>query len=306
MLYAGFTALRDLGNAGTYGVEDIRKAINSGLFDGPTIISAGKIIAPFGGQTDNIPRETGSIWQVEYLEADTRDELRKAIRTNLYYGADLVKLVADQYAYFYSLDDIRFVVAEAHSAGKPVAVHVFGGEAAQNCIEGGVDVIEHGFELTDEQLELMKEKGTYLVITDFPKEQLERIGMVPNRGEFQHPGDVYDNMVDRLRRAYQIGVKIAFGTDEFLTEPDRDRSALCLDFLDVMRDDAGLPAPFILKSMTTTAAEVLRINDDRGEILTGFAADMVAAPGNPLDDIAVLRDIDFVMKDGKVIRRPGR
>lgn len=303
MLQAGFTTLRDLGNAGDYTAEDLRKAINAGLFDGPTLVTSGKIIAPFGGQTSGIPHEVGPFWHIEYLDADTPDELRKAIRTNLYYGADVVKLVGDQFAYHYSLVDFRAAVEEAHSAGKAVAVHVFGGQTAQNAIEAGVDSIEHGFNLTDAQLTLMKEKGTFLVPTDFPKVELTTIGMIPNEGKWEKPEVVYDRYVDRLTRAHKIGVKLAFGTDEFLQFPNRTRGEQVADFVDVWRE-AGLPARVILKAMTTNAAELLRINGDRGAIAVGLAADIVAASANPLENIDAIKGINFVMKDGKVVRTP--
>ena len=173
MLNAGITTVRDVGNDANFAAVDLRKAIDAGWFVGPTVQTAGKIIAPFGGQSRGIPQEIGPFWRFEYYDADTPEEIRKAVRENIFYGADLIKLVADNSDYHYSLDEIRAAVDEAHHAGRPVAVHVMGGEAADNAIAGGVDSIEHGFFLTDDQLRLMKEKGIFLSSTDFPAAHFE-------------------------------------------------------------------------------------------------------------------------------------
>ncbi|MBV9696423.1 MAG: amidohydrolase family protein, partial [Gammaproteobacteria bacterium] len=152
VLAAGFTTVRDVGNAADYAMEDVRRAIEQGWFQGPTIIHSGKIIAPYGGQSHGIPPEQGAFWQYEYLDADGPAQIRKAIRQNLYHGARVIKLVLDNNPYHYSIEELRAAVDEAHHAGVPISVHVFGGEAADNAIEAGVDSIEHGFYLTDEQL----------------------------------------------------------------------------------------------------------------------------------------------------------
>ncbi len=301
VLYAGFTTVREVGNDADYATEDVRNAIQNGWFDGPTILSAGKIIAPFGGQSNAIPPEIGPFWQHEYIDADTPDEVRKAVRENIYYGADLIKLVADQFPYHFSLEEIRAAVDEAHHAGRAVAVHVAGGEAAQNVIEGGADSVEHGFELSDAQLELMKRKGTFLVGTEFPRSHLDRLGT--NNGMLLEPAVQEAKILDRLRRAYRIGVKMAFGTDTFMDMPKRTRADLMLDYLAVWRQ-AGVPPADILRCMTTNPAELLRVNHQRGNITPGLAADIIATPSDPLDDIESLRKVNFVMKNGKIIRRP--
>jgi imidazolonepropionase-like amidohydrolase len=301
LLEAGFTSVRDLGADGNYAMEDLRRVIQQGWFDGPTIISAGKIIAPFGGQSTTIPLEQGPFWSFEYIDADTPDEIRKAVRRDIYYGATVIKLVADNSPFFYSLEEIRAAVDEAHRADRAVAVHVYGGQAAQNVIEGGADSVEHGFDLTDAQLQLMKQKGTFLVGTDFPLAQLEIIGT--SGGIFPEPAVLAPKIIERLRRAYRIGVKMAFGSDIAIEVPNRTRSELMLDYLSVWRR-AGVPPAEILKCMTTNAAELLRINRQRGAIAPGLAADIIAMPGNPPDDIESLRKVNFVMKDGKIVYRP--
>jgi imidazolonepropionase-like amidohydrolase len=243
----------------------------------------------------------GPFWSFEYIDADTPDEIRKAVRRNVYYGATVIKLIADNSPYFYSVEEIRAAVDEAHLADRAVAVHVFGGQAAQNVIEGGADSVEHGFYLTDAQLQLMKQKGTFLVGTDFPKAQLEVIGT--SGGIFPEPAELAPKIIDRLRRAYRIGVKMAFGSDIVIEVPNKTRSELMLDYLAVWRQ-AGVPAGDILKCMTTNPAALLRINRERGAIAAGMAADIIAMPNNPLEDIESLRKVNFVMKDGKIRRRP--
>lgn len=301
LLHAGFTTLREVGNDGSYATEDVRRAIQAGMFDGPTLLTAGKIIAPFGGQSSAIPPEQGPFWRYEYIDADTPEEMRKAVRENIYYGVDVIKLVADNSPFHFSVEEIKAAVDEAHHAGRTVAVHVYGGEAADNVIEGGVDSLEHGFFLTDEQLEKMKRKGIFLVGTDAPRAQWDVEGTAG--GIFPPPEILAPKIIDRLRRAYRIGVKMAFGTDTAIEIPGKSRADLMLDFLPVWRE-AGVPAPEILKCMTSNAAELLHVNQQRGSLTPGLAADLVAMPSNPMEDIESLRKINFVMKDGKIIRRP--
>ncbi len=301
LLRAGFTTVREVGNDANYATEDVKRAIQAGMFDGPTILSAGKIIAPFGGQSTAIPAEQGPFWRYEYIDADTPEEVRKAVRQNIYYGVDVIKLVADNSPFHYSVEEIKAAVDEAHHAGRAVAVHVFGGEAAQNVIDGGVDSVEHGFFLTDQQLQQMKQKGIFLVGTDTPRAQLDVEGT--SGGIFPPPEVLAPTIIDRLRRAYRIGVKMAFGTDTVIEIPNKTRADLMLDYLAVWRA-AGVRNLDILKCMTINPAELLRINQQRGSLEPGLAADIIAMPANPLDDIEALRKVNFVMKDGKVIRRP--
>jgi imidazolonepropionase-like amidohydrolase len=301
MLDAGFTAVRDVGNSGNYIMVDVRRALEHGWFPGPTVVTTGKMIAPFGGQSHGRPPEIGPIWKYEYIDADSPDELRKAIRENVFYGAQLIKLILDNSAYHYSVEDLRAAISEAHRAGVPVAVHVYGGEAADNAIEAGVDSIEHGFDLTDAQLKRMKEKGIFLVSTDFPLAHLQLIGT--GGGELTSPVDQSRAIVDRLRRAWRIGVRIPFGSDAVIDMPGRTRADMVFDYLAVWRE-AGIPSEGILRSMTSEAAAVMKLDKTRGRLAAGYAADLIGVPQDPRIDIENLRKVDFVMKDGAVERRP--
>jgi imidazolonepropionase-like amidohydrolase len=298
VLNVGFTTVKDVGNDGNYVAVDLRRAIDIGWVEGPTIIATGKIIAPFGGQRSGISPDQPRVWEFEYVDADTPDEVRRAVRRNIYYGADAIKLVADQGAYYYTEEEIRAAVEEAERAGRTVAVHVGGGDAARNVIMGGAHSVEHGFSLDDELLRLMLERGTFLVGTDFPLEHLQAMGSFFDDARAR---ELSREIIDRLRRAHEIGVKMAFGTDDVISIPDRNRGEMALDFLAVW-EDAGIPAPEILRCMTTNAAELFRIQHERGAIAAGQFADIVATRGNPLDDIQELRSIHFVMKEGTVVR----
>ena len=297
LLEAGITVVKDIGNDAEYAAVDLRRAIARGWIPGPTMLTTGKIIAAFGGQSRGVPPEQGPFWRHEYIDADSPDEIRKAVRRNIYYGANAIKLVADNNPYFYSQEEVRAAVEEGHAAGVTVAVHVVGGQAARNVILAEPDSIEHGFELSDEQLRLMKEKGIVLVGTDFPEEHLKLMDFNPVR-EGKTMGQ---RIVDRLRRAHQIGVKMAFGTDVYMDLPEKSRADLTWDYLDVWRA-AGVPPAEILKAMTTNAAELMRIEKQRGALAPGLAADIIATPENPLENIQALRRVHFVMKDGKIVK----
>ncbi len=143
MLAAGFTTIRDVGNAGNYADTALREAIGRGLVPGPTIVNAGRIIAPYGGQFHLQP-EKRDLATPEYAFADTHDEMLKAIRENIHYGATVIKIVVDDQKYIYTVDDIRFMVEEAHRAGFKIAAHCWTHAGAHNAAEAGVDSIEHG------------------------------------------------------------------------------------------------------------------------------------------------------------------
>lgn len=299
VLHVGFTTVRDVGNDANYAAMDLRDAINKGWFIGPTVLTSGKIIAPFGGQSRRIPPEQGPFWLHEYIDADGEDEIRKAVRQNIYYGADAIKMVADNSAFYYSEREIQAAVAEAHAAGLPVSVHVMEGEAARNVILGGADSIEHGFTLSDELLQLMKEKGTVLVSTDFPADHLARLD--PSGEVIESAREMGNKIIDRLKRAHNIGVKLVFGTDTVANLPGKNRGEMMLDYLAVW-DAAGIPPADTLRAMTVDAARFLRVEKARGAIAKGLAADIIATPENPLDDLQALRKVMFVMKNGKVFR----
>jgi len=290
MLAAGFTTVRDVGNAGNYADSALREAIERGVVPGPTMINAGRIIAPYGGQFHLQP-EKQDLATPEYAFADTHDEMIKAIHENIHYGATVIKIVVDDQKYIYSAEDIRFMVDEAHRDGLKLAAHCWTRAGAHNAAEAGVDSIEHGERITNEDLQLAKKNHVVLVGTDFTESAARQNGMP----------DMHSVFVDRLKRAYQIGVTMAFGTDMFVSVPGETRGTLAAEYVDSWVE-AGVPAKDTLRAMTINAARLLGVDGDRGAIRPGLAADIIAAPENPLENIQAVRKVSFVMKDGNVFK----
>ena len=295
MLESGFTTIRDVGNNGNYGDTALRRAIERGIVPGPTMINAGRIIAPFGGQYHLQP-ERRALGEPEYLYADTRDEMRKAIRENIQFGALIIKIVVDDQRYIYSADDIKYIVEEARNAGLKVAAHCMTEQGARNAILGGVASIEHGFQMSDEALLLAKQTGVVLVGTDFTEEAASYLGPPAPFAKQFHAA-----FLDRLKRAYKIGVTMAFGTDTFAEIEGHTRGTIAISYIDSFTE-AGIPPRDILKIMTTNSARLLGVEKQRGAIKTGMYADIIAVAENPLDNINTLKKVSFVMKNGKVFK----
>ena len=294
MLDAGFTTVRDVGNSGKYVDVDLQRGINEGLVTGPTMIVAGRIIAPFGGQF-RTRADKQFLDNPEYFFADTRDELRKAIRENIYYGANVIKIVVDGQKYSYSQDDIKFVVEEATRAGVKVAAHCQTRACERDAAEAGVASVEHGWHLMDADVtELMKKNNVVLVSTDATEKVLRAFGHNEARAKRIHAA-----RVARLKRAYQAGVTIAFGSDVYADVEGETRGTLAIEYLDGFVE-AGFPAKTILQIFTANAARLLGVEKQRGTIAVGMAADIIATPENPLDNINTLKRVSFVMKNGKV------
>jgi imidazolonepropionase-like amidohydrolase len=224
----------------------------------------------------------------EYLFADTHDEMVKAIRQNIHYGAKFIKIVVDDQKYIYSVDDIRFMIAEAHAAGVKLAAHCWTHPGAHNASEAGVDSIEHGFKMTDDDLALAKKNHVTLVGTEFT----EKLTSAAD----------HKIWVDRLQRAHKIGVNMAFGTDVDVALPGETRGTLAIGYIDSWVD-AGVPADDIVRAMTVNAARLLSVDNTRGFLKAGYAADIIAAPENPEENIQTLKKVTFVMKDGYVYKQ---
>jgi imidazolonepropionase-like amidohydrolase len=295
VLEAGFTTVRDLGNSGDYLDMDLEKAIRFGV-PGPTIIPAGRIVAPFGGQFWDTPTDAKLLNNPEYYFADSQDEMRKAVRENIYWGAKVIKIVVDGQRYQYSVDDIRFIVNEAGRAGLKVAAHVQTENGAHAAIEAKVASIEHAWNVTDEDLALAKKNDVVLVSTDFTVFQL-----LANGFERENAIRIHARRVERLKRAYKAGVTIVFGTDIMNSLGNPSRGMQALEYIDSFVE-AGVPAPDILRSMTTQAARLLDVQKERGSLAPGMAADLIAVHGDPLKDINTLKSVSFVMRNGVIYR----
>jgi imidazolonepropionase-like amidohydrolase len=297
MLNAGFTTVRDVGNEGDYACTPVRRAIEQGRIPGPTLLNAGRIIAPYGGQFLLQPHKREHLAVPEYYFADTRDELLKAVRENAHYGARVIKLVVDDQPYIYSVDDIRFVIAEARKMNLKVAAHVWTRVGAHNAVEAGVASLEHLNGISDEDLALAKKNGVVAVFTPFPEWVLREFR------DSARAKEEYAEEIDRLRAGARLGVTIAFGTDAIHELPGYDRGTQAITWVDSYKA-AGLSPRAVLQAMTINAARLLGVDGERGTIRPGLAADIIATPGDPSEDVAALKQVNFVMKDGRVVKRP--
>jgi len=312
-LLAGFTTVRNLGD-GENEVAALRNAINAGVLPGPRIYTAGKAIGSTGGHADGTdgyrddlagdPGPTDGI-------INTPEEAVKAVRLHYKKGDDVIKImpsggVLDQSASGdnaqMTLEEIKAVVATARDYGFTVAAHAHGAEAIRRAVLGGVDSIEHGTFMDDADTKLMKEHGTWYVPTIIAGDFVAHKASVP--GYFTAPvaakaAAIGPLILGTASKAYKAGVKIAFGTDAGVY-PHGDNAH---EF--ELMVQAGMPPLFAIQAATTHAAELLKHDKDFGSISAGKLADVVAVPGNPLEDIGLMRKVSFVMKEGVVYKRDG-
>ncbi|MFT4604614.1 MAG: imidazolonepropionase-like amidohydrolase [Rhodothermales bacterium] len=261
---------------------------------------SGRIIAPFGGQFFLQPEKPG-VGNPEYYFADGVVDVVKAVRQNLHFGSTFIKLVIDDQRYIYTVEEIKAAVDEAGRAGTYVSAHCWTEQGARNAIAAGVRSIEHGPEMSDEVLQMAKDAGIFLVGTEFTLEGLAHSLPGDDLSAFQVEHDMF---VDRLKRAYALGVDIVYGSDAVFWDPKMSRGHVTLDVLNSWRE-AGVSNADQLKAMTSTAARLMGVDKERGALSAGLAADLVAMPANPLADTNALYAIDFVMQDGKIVRHPG-
>ena len=295
MLNAGFTIVRDMGNAGDYADAALRRAIEQGWIPGPTIINSGIIIGGMGGQfwpTPEMARDKQIVYP-EYLDADTPDEIVKAVRQNALFGATVIKICVDCKPWGYTTDEIRLFIAEAAKAGLKVEGHVQTVPGAGRAIEAGIWSIAHDAGLTDEMHKLMAQKGIFRAGTETP------ISLTGHTSQAR-----YERTVASLQNAYENQVPLTFSTDADYFVPGMTRGEVAIEFIETWKA-AGIPPVDILRAMTINGFRVSETENERGPIKTGFVADLIAVSGNPLDDIDVLRDVRFVMKDGMVFKRDG-
>ncbi len=295
MLSAGFTMERDLGNNGNYADTALRVAIEQGWVPGPTVINSGIIIGGFGGQFSPVPEREGLI-EPEYLNADTNDEIVKAVRRNILYGAKVIKICVDCKPYGYTADEMRLFISEAAKAGLKVAGHVQTHAGAMRAIDAGIWSIEHSTALDDEAHKLMAKKGIWRVGTETPYTTYHT----------NTPGakERFDRQTEGMKNAYANKVKMAFSTDADYYIPGMDRGQVVIDFLKSWQA-AQIPPAEILKIMTVNGYKVCDLYEKRGPIKVGYPADLIAVKGNPLQEIDTLRDVRYVMKDGVFFKKDG-
>jgi imidazolonepropionase-like amidohydrolase len=295
MLASGFTIVRDMGNNGNYADAALRIAIEQGWIPGPTIINSGIIIGGMGGQfwpTPEMAMDKHIVYP-EYLEADTPDEIVKAVRQNELFGARVIKICVDCKPWGYTTDEIKLVIAEAAKAGLKVEGHVQTVEGARRAVDAGIWSIAHDRGMTDEIHQLMAQKGIWRAGTETP---LSLTGhTTPER---------YAQTVKLLKNAYDDHVPLTFSTDADYYVPGKTRGEVAIEFIETWKA-AGIPPVDILRAMTINGYKVSETYGSRGPIKVGYAADLIAVPGNPLQTIDALRDVRFVLKDGVVFKRDG-
>ena len=285
ILEAGITSVRILGHSGVDGDVALRDAIDAGWVPGPRVQAAARKIVMVGAvylQSAVSPQ----VLRQEFLTVSGPAEARAAVRENLANGADLIKIVVDSEpargwkTRYMPIEDARAIVEDAHKLGMKVAAHAQDNTAVQIAIDAGVDSIEHAWTATDEQLKQMKDKGIFLVATDV---------------FFTAPPK------DRLQRAMKVGVKIAMGSDAWALISGKTRGEETLFELKKLQDE-GMPSIDIIRSSTLNAAELMGWSDRVGELTAGKFADMIAVAGDPIQDIALLQHVQFVMKGATVVR----
>jgi imidazolonepropionase-like amidohydrolase len=309
-LRAGFTTVRNLGlfvqTGGILLDVALKKAIDLGWIDGPRIVPAGHAISPTGGHLDPtmFQRLGPGIMPLTVQEgiANGVDEVRAAVRYQMKYGAQVIKVVASggvmshtgpAGAQQYSNDELAAIADEAHRAGLKVAAHAHGDTGIRNAIDAGIDCIEHGSLMSDETMQLLIERGTFLVATTYLTEAMDVSRADP---ELQaKAADVFPKARATISKAIERGVKIACGTDAPAIPHGRNAKEL------VALVDRGMTPLQAIRAATTVSAELIDA-DDRGRIEPGLLADLVGVAGDPLADITTTERPRFVMKGGDVYR----
>ena len=309
-LLAGFTTVRNVGDQANESVA-LRNAINAGIVPGPRIYTAGRAMGSTGGHADPTngyrsdlagdPGPTDGI-------INSVDDAVKVVRLHYKLGDDLIKImpsggVLDENTSGdnaqMTLEEIKAVVATARDYGFAVAAHAHGAEAIRRAVIGGVDSIEHGTFMDAEDMKLMVEHGTWYVPTIIAGDFVARQAKVPG----YYPAQVAAKAAAigpliqaTAGRAYKAHVKIAFGTDAAVYPHGQNAHEFELMV------GAGMPPMFTIQAATISAAQLLRHDKDLGTVAAGKIADVVAVPGNPIDDISLMKRVSFVMKDGVVYK----
>jgi imidazolonepropionase-like amidohydrolase len=334
-LESGFTTVRNLGHSGIDGDVAVRDAINAGRIPGPRILASGRKITHNAGDgyLQNLnPALAKAILQQEFLEPASPDQARQAVLDNGFYGVDVIKV---------SIEDdftpaiVAALVEQAHRQQLRVAAHAVGTISIQMAIDAGVDSIEHGNEVTDEQLKQMRDKGIFFDFTPtsyggfftqiFEETMAMSLRLRPARLEADErhrqryndlvqqilnsrlkiadePDERYDRQYNSLvQRVLKSGVKFAAGSDMGWFYPGKTRGQASVSRFPTLHD-AGMSPLDVIRAITTNAAEMLGWQDRVGAIESGKFADLVAVTGDPLADITELERVRFVMKGGAVVR----
>jgi imidazolonepropionase-like amidohydrolase len=311
-LMAGFTTVRDVGS-GEYIDVALRNTIQGGVIPGPRMLVAVHALGARGGHCDDggFPyKRFGKESGIEDGIASGADQFRDAVRFQIKYGADVIKVCAtggvlsltdEVDTSQVTQEEMNAIVEEAHRLHRKTAAHAHGASGAKVAIRAGIDSIEHGSFLDDEALRMMKERGTYLVPTLLAGE------FTGGRAAIRHyPPEIVAKaklaMASRsasFKKALAMGVKIAFGTDSGVSPHGVNAQEFKLLV------DHGMTPAAALRTATASAADLLGLAARIGTLEAGKEADLVAVPGDPLKDITAMERVRFVMKGGKVWRNEG-
>jgi len=284
----GITTLRDVCSEGAgYADVDLGRAVDSGFVEGPRVFPAGRGIAATGMYQ---PYGWDQNWTID-LPSGTQyatgaDECIKAVREQYSRGVSWIKMYGDLITPTFSAEEMKAIVSEAKKLGLEVAAHANTSEGIRLAIEAGVRSIEHGREFNDSLIKLALASGTYWCPTLLNMER--------------HPRPYLDSVHKYLNRAYKANLKIVMGTDIGSASWTINETKE----LEYYVKKAGLTPMDAIKTATLNTASLLHVENALGQIKKGFTADIIAVPGNPLEDITLLQHVDFVMKEGKVIKRP--
>ena len=307
-LQAGFTTVRDVGaRPHSWPVIVLRDAIEAGKITGPRILAAGNSISATGGHSDSLDRPDTVLTGIKSPGlCDDTGSCRRAVRRQFRQGSDLIKINAtggggernggkdDPPAFF--TDEFEAIVETAHSLNLKVAAHAHGTAGINAALKAGADSIEHGSFLDEEAIGLLKKTGTFLVPTLSVQDRImgeinDATGMMKERMQ-----NFLDDHPDNVGKAYNAGVNIALGTDAGIV-PHGDNAHELEWYVRV-----GMTNPDAIITATINAAELLGIETDVGTLASGKSADLIAVRGNPLEDIAALKKVIFVMKSGHVYK----
>jgi len=302
-LEAGFTTVRNVGASG-YSDVALRDYIDAGHIPGPHMQVSGPPLGITGGHCDNnlLPAEYHA--STEGI-ADGIAAVQQHVRQNIKYGVDLIKVCAtggvlskgdDPQASQYSLEELKALVADAHRLGRKVAAHAHGAEGILFATQAGVDSIEHGSYIDEDDIAAMKQRGTWLVPTLYLIDWMRENGHLP--AMFQKKMmDVSAAVVQNQRKAIAAGVRVALGTDAAVYP-----HGLNAHEVEVYVTKLGMTPLAALQTGTINAAELMGWSDRTGALEPGKWADVIAVNGDPLSDVRVLQDVRFVMKSGIVYK----
>ncbi len=309
-LLAGWTGVRVMGDADVfYANQDIRRAIREGFFTGPRMAGAGHYISITGGGGDINFLSPEQPVIADGLVVDGPEEIRKAVRQEVKYGSDWIKLLVtgayqsvgdDPRNVAFSPEELRAAVQEAGRLNVPVAAHAHAADGIKQAVRAGVRSIEHGTFLDDEAIALMVEHGTFLVPTIYIGDYYDGTDLLlaqeKNNDYVENDRPVF---LAALGRAHAAGVRIAVGID--LGGISVPAEVFAREF--AVLTEAGLSPMDAIQAGTRVGAELLGW-DDLGTIEPGKLADIIAVPGNPVEDLSALERVSFVMLGGRVVKRP--